>query len=158
MPNKSAGLLMYRGKPPRIELFLVHPGGPFFARRDRGAWSIPKGEIEDGARAVDVALREFAEETGQSVASCARGNDLIALGTIKQRGGKVVEAWAFEGDWPHGAELTSNTFPLEWPRGSGRQIEVPEIDRAEFFDVETAREKINPAQFELIERLLRTLG
>lgn len=154
----SAGLLMYRRGADGVEIFLVHPGGPFFARKDDGSWSLPKGEVDEGEAAIDVARREFAEETGQIVEACARSAELIPLGSITQRGGKTVEAWAFEGDWPAGAVLHSNLFSLEWPRGSGRRHEFAEVDRAGFFEVAEARRKINAAQAALIDRLLEQLG
>ena len=119
---------------------------------------MPKGLIDPGESELATARREFAEETGQRVRDCAVGDQLLELGTIVQRGGKVVVAWAFEGDWPEGAELQSNTFELEWPRGSGRLIEVPEVDRGEFFSLPAARRKINPAQSPFLDRLLERLA
>lgn len=149
----SAGLLMYRRRDGGLEVLLAHPGGPFFARKDLGAWSIPKGEIEPGDDALATARREFAEEIGLEP-----GEPLIELGWIKQRGGKTVHAWAFEGDLPAGFEPRSNTFTLQWPPGSGQTQAFPEIDAACFFDLTTAREKINVAQAELLDRLLARLG
>ena len=135
MPRLSAGVVLYRRTPVGIELFLVHPGGPFWARKDAGAWSIPKGEYEDDdARAC--ALREFEEE----------------LGTVKLKSGKQITAFAVEGDLDADA-ITSNTFTMEWPPRSGKTREFPEVDRAGWFDLETAREKLNPAQAELLVRL-----
>jgi predicted NUDIX family NTP pyrophosphohydrolase len=149
----SAGLLMYRRRAGGLEVFLAHPGGPFFARKDEGAWSIPKGEVEPGEELLATALREFEEETG-----IPPGQPLIPLGEIKQKGGKVVHAWAFEGDWPAGAVLRSNSFSLEWPAGSGRFQEYPEIDRAELFDLATARRKVNAAQAAFLDRLVEVLA
>jgi predicted NUDIX family NTP pyrophosphohydrolase len=148
----SAGLMMYRLREGRLEVFLVHPGGPFFADRDAGAWSVPKGEVEDG-ELLDTAVREFAEETGKQPSP-----PYVALGAIKQRGGKTVHAWAFAGDWEAGRVLVSNTFEMEWPRKSGQLQTFPEVDRGEFFAADVAREKINVAQAELVDRLAAHLG
>jgi predicted NUDIX family NTP pyrophosphohydrolase len=148
----SAGLLMYR-RNHGLELFLVHPGGPFFRKKDEGAWSIPKGEVEEGSDPLAAALREFSEETG---APPPRG-ELVPLGEIRQKGGKRVVAWAIEGDLDP-SRLKSNTFELEWPPGSGHKQRFPEVDRAAFFTPELARRKINPAQTELVDRLEKTLA
>ncbi len=148
---------MYRRGDAGLEVFLVHPGGPYFARRDDGFWSVPKGLIDPGEDPLEAARREFREETGQRVRSCAVELEFLELQAIVQRGGKRVVAWAFEGDWPEDVELESNTFPLEWPPRSGRFVEIPEIDRAEFFDLEGARRKINPAQEPFLDRLLEHL-
>ena len=129
-------------------MLLVHPGGPFWARRDLGAWSIPKGEYEPEEDPLAAARREFQEELGVA----APGGPGRELGEIRQKGGKAVRAWAFEGDLDP-TQVVSNTFPLEWPPRSGRSIQVPEIDRAQWFTLEEARERINPAQVELLERL-----
>jgi len=150
----SAGLLMFRRRPGGIEVFLVHPGGPFFARKDDGAWSIPKGEIEPGEEPLAVARREFAEETGRAVEQCGGRGEFLPLGSARQKAGKTVHAWAFEGDWPEGEAPSSNTFSMEWPPRSGRSREFPEIDRAEFFPLERARAKIQPAQGAFLDRLL----
>ena len=152
MPKLSAGLLMYRMRGGRVELLLVHPGGPFWTKKDAGAWSIPKGEISAEEDDLDAARREFFEETG--VLPEGRFNP---LGEIVQKGGKVVRAWAFEGDYDP-ATLKSNTFTMEWPPRSGKQQEFPEIDRAAFFTPEEARIRINPAQAEFIDALERMTG
>jgi predicted NUDIX family NTP pyrophosphohydrolase len=150
--------MMFRRRKGAIEIFLVHPGGPFFARKDEGSWSIPKGEIEPGQDPLGEARREFEEETGRSVESCGFSGAFMPLGSVRQAGGKVVHAWAFEGDWPAGVAIESNRFSLEWPPRSGRIERFPEADRGEFFDPAAARTKINPAQVMLIERLLEQLG
>lgn len=137
-----------------VEVFLVHPGGPYFVHRDEGVWSIPKGLVEANESPVEVAVREFEEETGRSPRDCGLGDDLVSLGSIRQKGGKLVEAWAFEGDWPDGVAIESNRFTVEWPPRSGRMSEFPEVDRGLFFDVETAREKLLAAQVDLLDRLL----
>jgi len=147
MPKHSAGLLMYRRSGGALEVLLVHPGGPFWMKKDIGAWSIPKGEYEAGEEALAAAAREFQEETGL----VARG-PYTPLTPIRQRGGKVVQAWAFEGDCD-AESLTSTTFSLEWPRGSGRRREFPEVDRAGWFNLEEARRKILPAQAALLDEL-----
>lgn len=135
----------------------MHPGGPFFSRRDEGHWSVPKGEIESGEAPRAVARREFEEETGRSVETCAGGAEWIELGEITQRGGKQVIAWAVPGDWPEGTPVRSNKIPLEWPPRSGRTIQIPEVDQGLFFDVDTARRKLNPAQEPFLDRLLVVL-
>jgi predicted NUDIX family NTP pyrophosphohydrolase len=145
---------MYR-RTPEWEFFIVHPGGPFFARKDEGVWTIPKGLIEPGEGALQVARREFEEETGRSPVECGLQGDPIPLGSIRQRGGKVVDAWGFEGEWPHGREVSSNTVRLEWPPRSGKWQEFPEVDRGGFFPLAEARRKLNPAQVELLDRLLQ---
>jgi predicted NUDIX family NTP pyrophosphohydrolase len=144
----SAGLLLFRGRGTTLEVLLVHPGGPFFAKKDEGAWTIPKGEAAPGEDLLTRARIEFAEEVGSEV----RG-EFIALGSIKQKGGKTVHAWAVEGNLPEHFRCESNSFEMEWPPGSGKRESFPEIDRAEFFDMETARRKINPAQVGFLERL-----
>jgi predicted NUDIX family NTP pyrophosphohydrolase len=147
MPKRSAGLLMYRRSGGTLEVLLVHPGGPFWIKKDAGAWSIPKGEYEAGEEALAAAAREFQEETGL----VARG-PYTPLTPIRQQGGKVVEAWAFEGDCD-AESLKSTTFSLEWPRGSGRRQEFPEVDRAGWFGLDEARRKILPAQAALLDEL-----
>lgn len=148
MAKESAGLLMFRRRGDNIEVLLAHPGGPFFAKKDAGAWSIPKGELEPGEDPLATAKREFSEETG-----LPQPTDVLPLASIKHKGGKIVHAWAFEGDCEPSLTV-SNTFTMEWPRGSGKQVEFPEIDRAEFFDVETAKQKINQAQVRMIDELV----
>ncbi len=150
----SAGLLMYRTRSGVLEVLLAHPGGPLFARKDAGVWTIPNGEPNPDEALEATARREFAEETGLRDEVTA---ELLALGNIQQKGGKVVHAWAFEGDCDVSG-LTCNTFELEWPPRSGKRQSFPEVDRLEFFDLETARLKINPAQVELLERLERALN
>jgi predicted NUDIX family NTP pyrophosphohydrolase len=149
----SAGLLMFRRKSDTVEVLLVHPGGPFFARKDDGVWTIPKGEALPDEELLVRAQIEFEEELGFQPA----GN-WIELGSIKQRGGKTVHSWAFEGDLPESFKLKSNTFEMEWPPRSGKLKKFPEIDRAEFFAETIARRKINPAQIVLLDRLHERLG
>ena len=143
----SAGLLMFRRRG-GLELFLVHPGGPFFRNKDGGAWSIPKGEVEPSEDPLTTARREFSEETGIDVPE----NGYVALGEVRQKGGKRVTAWAFEGDCDPTA-IKSNTFEIEWPPRSGQRQTFPEVDRAEFFSPAAARVKLNAAQAELVSRL-----
>jgi predicted NUDIX family NTP pyrophosphohydrolase len=148
----SAGLLMYRVAGGDLQVLLVHPGGPFFRNKDEGAWSIPKGEVDPGEERLEAAKREFEEELGVTP-----GGPFTPLSPVKQKGGKTVHAWAFQGDCDPQA-IVSNTFTMEWPPRSGRQAEFPEIDRAEFFDTATARRKINAAQAGLIDELERIAG
>ena len=148
----SAGLLLFRRGSAGLELFLAHPGGPFWSHKDAGAWTIPKGLIEPGEEALAAALREFEEETG-----IRPEGPFLPLGSIRQKAGKEIHAWAWEGD-ADTDRVTSNTVRTEWPRGSGRWLTFPEVDRCDWFDPETAREKINPAQAELIARLEAALG
>lgn len=150
--NVSAGLLLFRRKARGLEVFLAHPGGPFWARRDASSWTIPKGGIEAGEELLEAARREFQEETG-----IAPAGPFIMLGSIRQRAGKVVHAWAWEGD-ADPTSVVSNSMKTEWPRGSGQVITFPEVDRCAWFDVETARQKIITAQGELIARLERVVG
>jgi predicted NUDIX family NTP pyrophosphohydrolase len=152
MARRSAGILLYRRSGRAPEVLLVHPGGPFWARKDLGAWSIPKGEHEEGDDPRACALREFEEELGSTLPAGA----LADLGTIRQRGGKSVTAWAAEGDLDATA-ARSNTFTMEWPPRSGVQREFPEVDRAEWFPLAEARRRIVPAQAELLDRLLAHL-
>jgi predicted NUDIX family NTP pyrophosphohydrolase len=153
--KRSAGILLFRFAADGPELLLVHPGGPYWSKRDHGAWTIPKGEYEEGESAHACALRELGEELG--AAPELELEALIDLGAVKQKSGKVVEAWAAEGEFDP-AHLASNTFSLEWPPRSGREREFPEVDRAEWFGPEHARQKILPAQEALIDRLLAHLG
>ena len=146
MPKKSAGILLYR-RAPTLEVFLVHPGGPLWAKKDNAAWSIPKGEYTDDEDPLTAAKREFAEETGVTLAGAFR-----ALEPVRQASGKIVHAWALEGDCD-AANITSNTFTMEWPPKSGRQAEFPEVDRAEWFSAEVAREKLNKGQVNLLDQL-----
>jgi predicted NUDIX family NTP pyrophosphohydrolase len=150
--RRSAGILLYRLRAGGPEVLLVHPGGPLWAKRDAGAWSIPKGEHDDAEDARACALREFEEELGTAPPATA----LIDLGAIRQKSGKVVTAWAAEGDLDP-AGVRSNTFTMQWPPRSGVEREFPEIDRAEWFGVEAAREKLIPAQVGLLDRLVDQL-
>ena len=143
---------MYRRSAAGLEVFLVHPGGPWFANKDAGAWSIPKGEFAAGEDPEDAARRELREETGVEVAG-----PLQNLGVVKQKSGKLVHAWAVRHDWDPAA-LHSNTFQMEYPPRSGRMAEFPEVDRAAWFDMATARERINPGQAAFLDRLLGLLG
>jgi predicted NUDIX family NTP pyrophosphohydrolase len=153
MARRSGGILLWRRRGEHLEVLLGHPGGPLFARRDAGVWSVLKGEIEPGEDALAVARREFQEETDHP----APDGEEIALGEIRQRGGKVVEAWALEGGLDP-AQARSNTFRTEWPPRSGRFREYPEIDRVEWFGIDDARDKVNPAQVLLLERLVDALA
>src|SRR6185503_16144585 len=145
--KRSAGLLLYRKRTGTLEVFLVHPGGPFWAKKDAGAWSIPKGEIGPGEVPLEVARRELREETGASI-----DGEYVALRPVVQRGGKTVHAWSIEGDLDV-ARVESNTFSMEWPPRSGRIQEFPEVDRAEWFSVAAAREKILDAQRAFLDEL-----
>jgi predicted NUDIX family NTP pyrophosphohydrolase len=150
----SAGILLFRRTATGIEVLLGHPGGPYFERRDAAVWSIPKGEAAAGEELWAVAKREFGEETGHVIGSSAR---TIELGSVTQRGGKVVHAWAVEGNLDP-ANAWSNTFSMEWPPHSGIVIEVPEVDRVAWFDPDAARVAMNPAQAVLVDLLLESLG
>ena len=147
MPKQSAGILLYKIQIAVLKIFLVHPGGPYFLNKDAGVWSIPKGEFTAEEDALQAAKREFKEETGQPIEG-----EFFPLQTIKQKGGKMVHAWAIEGDINPDIVL-SNTFKMEYPYKSGKWIEVPEVDQAAWFDVETAKLKINAAQAALVEEL-----
>jgi predicted NUDIX family NTP pyrophosphohydrolase len=141
---------MFRKKEGTLEVLLVHPGGPFFRNKESGAWTLPKGEAADDEDLRDRARLEFGEELGIEPPA----SDWIELGTVKQKGGKTVHAWAFEGDLPQDFVLTSNSFAMEWPPRSGRTQDFREIDRAQFFAIELAKEKINAAQIEFLDRLV----
>lgn len=153
MAKNSAGILLYRFTGKEMEVMLVHPGGPLHAKRDLGAWSIPKGEYTENEDPLDCAKREFEEEIGKKLP----GGDFIKLTPITQKGGKNVHAWALEGNI-NVKEIKSNTFLLEWPPKSGKQIEIPEVDKAEWFDITTAKEKINEKQVDLVDELLAILN
>jgi predicted NUDIX family NTP pyrophosphohydrolase len=144
----SSGLLLYRRNKGALEFFLAHPGGPFWAKRDHGAWTIPKGVVDEGEELLDGARREFREETGIEAPG-----PFESLGSVKQKAGKTVHAWAWEGD-ADASKIVSNTTKTEWPRGSGKWLTYPEVDRCAWFDVATARLKINPAQSAFIDRLV----
>ena len=152
MPKRSAGILLYQHRSDGIEVLLVHPGGPYWARKDVGAWSIPKGEIGEGEDALTAARREFQEETGTAVEG-----DAISLGEARQKSGKIICAFAIEGNLKADA-LVSNRFEMEWPPRSGRRASFPEVDRAEWFSPDAAMKKINASQKVFIERLLTTLS
>jgi predicted NUDIX family NTP pyrophosphohydrolase len=147
MAKTSAGVLLYRRAGKSLEVFLVHPGGPFWAKKDDGAWSIPKGELAEDEDPLEAAKREFEEETGFPL----KGK-LEALEPIKQAGGKIVYAWTIEGEIEQSA-IRSNMFSLEWPPHSGKKQEFPEVDRASWFDLETGRRKILKSQLPLLEQL-----
>jgi predicted NUDIX family NTP pyrophosphohydrolase len=150
--NVSAGLLLFRRPRGELEVFLAHPGGPFWEDRDLGAWTIPKGLVERGEDPLATAVREFEEETG-----IRPEGPFVPLGSVRQKAGKLVHAWAWEGE-ADARRVRSNTMRVELPRGSGRWLAFPEVDRCEWFDAERAREKINPAQAELIDRLQAALS
>ncbi len=154
--KRSSGILLYRDRDGTTEFLLVHPGGPYWAKRDDGAWSIPKGGIEGDEGSRTAALRELDEELGSGRPELDPAT-LIELGSIRQRAGKVVDAWAAEGDFDPGS-LDSNTFEMEWPPRSGREVEFPEVDRADWFALEEARQKLLPAQGEFLDRLLDHLA
>jgi predicted NUDIX family NTP pyrophosphohydrolase len=143
----SAGILLFRRRGVGIEVLLAHPGGPFWRGRDAGAWTIPKGLVAPGEALLDAARRELREETG-----LVPDGPFLSLGSVRQKAGKTVHAWACEGD-ADPATVTSNTTTIEWPRGSGRRITYPEVDRCGWFALEEARDKLNPAQSELLGRL-----
>jgi predicted NUDIX family NTP pyrophosphohydrolase len=151
MPKKSAGIMMYRETNNQLQVFLIHPGGPFFKMKDAGAWSIPKGEIGEGEDPLEAAKREFEEETG-----CRAEGSFIPLSPVRQKSGKMVISWAVEGRCDADA-ITSNMFTIEWPPKSGKMREFPEADRAGWFTIGEARQKINPAQAPLLDELLTHL-
>ena len=147
MAKKSAGILLYRFQNTVLEFFLVHPGGPFWTKKDEGAWTIPKGEFEDNEDPLDAAKREFEEETGVKISG-----KFIELKPVKQKSGKLVYAWAVEGDIDS-SKIKSNEFEMEWPPKSGKMKSFPEIDRAAWFNLKDAEQKINAGQFSLIKEL-----
>jgi predicted NUDIX family NTP pyrophosphohydrolase len=149
MKKESAGLIMFRVRDKALQVLLAHPGGPFWKNKDAGAWTIPKGEIAGGEEPLDTARREFQEEIG-----IAPDGPFHSLSSIKQKAGKVVHAWAFEGDCDP-LKVQSNTFEIEWPPRSGKKATFPEIDRVEFFTIPEAREKLNSAQVDFLSALER---
>jgi predicted NUDIX family NTP pyrophosphohydrolase len=149
--STSAGILLFRLVGDEVEVLLVHPGGPFWAKKNEGAWSIPKGEAEEGEELPACAMREFEEELGSPFSLAPE--KLIELGSVRQKGGKVVHCWAAEGEFDP-AGLHSNTFMMEWPPRSGVEREFPEVDRADWFGIERAKAKINPSQAEFLDRLV----
>jgi predicted NUDIX family NTP pyrophosphohydrolase len=149
----SAGLLMFRNRSGQLEVFLAHPGGPFFKNKDDGHWTIPKGEIQEGEELLAAAKREFKEEVGIE----PRG-EFLQLGSVRQKSGKIVHAWAFPGDWEDFRPLQSNTFELEWPPSSGKIQHFPEIDRVAFFTITEARRKLKEAQHPFLDRLQSVVG
>ncbi|HEU4700857.1 MAG TPA: NUDIX domain-containing protein [Conexibacter sp.] len=157
MPKHSAGILLFRRRADELEVLLVHPGGPFWARRDAGAWSIPKGEVGPGEDERACALRELEEETGGAFRD-APPDSLLPLGEIRQKSGKVVTAWALEGDLDADAIACSTMVELEWPPRSGRTRTFPEVDRAGWFGLPAAREKLLPAQAPFLDRLAELAG
>lgn len=152
MPRISAGLLMYRQQDGRLEVLLVHPGGPFWRNKDDGAWSIPKGEVGPGEDLLDAARREFQEELG-----LAADGPFLPLTPVKQKGAKIVHAWAFAGNCDP-SQIKSNTFTVEWPPRSRKLQQFPEVDQAAFFDLAAARQKINAAQIPLLDELEESLA
>jgi predicted NUDIX family NTP pyrophosphohydrolase len=148
----SAGLLMYRVRDGDLQIFLAHPGGPLYQKKDEGHWTIPKGEPPVGEHLQDAAVREFEEETGIK----PRG-PYVDLGSITQKGGKVVYGWAFEGDHDSSQPIRSNLFEMQWPPGSGRNRSFPEVDRADFFSLPEGKKKLKDAQWPLVERLVSLL-
>ena len=155
MAVTSAGILLFRRAEGAVEVLLVHPGGPFWTRKDAGAWSVPKGQVDEGESLPACALREMEEELGTGLDLSA--GDLIELGSVRQKSGKRVHCWAAERDFDP-AGLCSNTFTMEWPPHSGTEHEFPEVDKAEWFSPEEAKRKINSAQAEFLDRLLAVLG
>ena len=151
-PKRSAGLVMYRRRASGIEVFLVHPGGPFWAKKDLGAWTLPKGEYEADEDPLEAAQREFQEETG-----FLASGDFIELGSVRQKSGKIVTAWAFEGDCDP-VQLVSNTCEIDWPPRSGKRMQIPEVDRGRWFGFAEAHDYIRAEQGELLDRLERHLA
>jgi predicted NUDIX family NTP pyrophosphohydrolase len=152
MPVHSAGLMMYHKADDEVKIFLVHPGGPFFEKKDEGYWGIPKGLVEENEEMLQTAIREFQEETG-----IRSKGEYISLGTTIQRNNKIVYAWAFESDNSDNINIVCNTFEMEWPPHSGKKQQFPEVDRGAFFNVEQARLKMYSAQHIFIDRLLEYL-
>jgi predicted NUDIX family NTP pyrophosphohydrolase len=152
MPKQSAGLLLFRRKNGNVEVMVVHPGGPFWARKDQGAWSVPKGEFEEGEEPFKAAQREFGEELGRA----APEGEPIELGSIKIKTGKTIYAWAIEADFDP-SNIISNTFEMEWPPKSGKTQQFPEIDKAEWFALDTAASKMHQGQAAFLERLAEHL-
>lgn len=153
-PKVSAGLLLYRRNNGTLEVFLVHPGGPYFQNRDLGIWSIPKGEIDEPEEHLSCALRELKEETGLSVNA---DDNFVSLGSVQQKGGKIVHAWAAEFTGQVKFDNTNSYFTIEWPPNSGKKQKFPEVDKAEFLQIEIAKVKINPAQVEFLDKLEKYL-
>lgn len=151
--RQSAGILLYRGTGRAVEVLLAHPGGPFWRHRDDGAWSLPKGEYDSGEEPLAAARREFEEELGLPVPA----GEPVELGSVRQKGGKIVTAWAVEGDLDP-RDIDPGVFEIEWPRGSGRVVAFPEVDRVAWFDLETARGKILAGQRPLLDRLAEATG
>jgi predicted NUDIX family NTP pyrophosphohydrolase len=151
MAKVSAGILMYRIRGTVLEVFLAHPGGPYFEKKNTGAWGIPKGELDEGEDALTAAQREFGEETGFKA-----NGEFLPLTPVTQKGGKIVQAWAVEGDCDP-AKVKSNLFTMEWPPHSGRQQEFPEVDRAGWFSIAEAKQKINPAQISFLDELQQVI-
>jgi len=151
MPKQSAGILLYRKPSALLEVFLVHPGGPYYVRKDLGVWSIPKGEYEPDEEPIEAAKREFAEETGHNI-----DGEFLPLQSIRYKNGKVIQAWAVEGDIDP-QTIVSNTFKMEYPYKSGKWIDVQEVDRGGWFDTATAKTKLIPAQVAMVEELEQAL-
>src|SRR6185436_1644142 len=150
----SAGLLLFRRRHGKLEVFLAHPGGPLFTKKEENCWTIPKGEVEPGEELLPTALREFEEETGIRVEAT---NTFVPLGSIQQKGGKIVHAWAVEMDLADSQSIRSNTFEMEWPPHSGRLQSFPEVDRAQYFSLPEAQTRIKDRQWPLVEELVRLL-
>jgi predicted NUDIX family NTP pyrophosphohydrolase len=157
--KQSAGLLLFRRRDSSVEVFLVHPGGPFWAKKDLGAWSIPKGEYVDGEEPLTAALREFKEETGFDSLTFMSPARFFPLGNVLQKSGKTVSAWAIEADFPlDPAEIRSNLCEIEWPPRTGRRIQVPEVDRGAWFSMTEARKRIFAAQEAFLDRLIEAVA
>jgi predicted NUDIX family NTP pyrophosphohydrolase len=146
--------MLYRFRRGELQVFIAHPGGPFFTGKDDGHWTIPKGEVEPGEDLLEAAIREVDEETGIAIDPSAR---FLPLGSIRQKGGKIVHAWAVESDWDDAQPVRGNRLTTDWPPGSGRMLEFPEVDRAQFFSLPEARRKLKAAQVELVDRLVAKL-